>query len=398
MKTKLKLGILVAVAALWARPSVALDSQIKQDGQDWVQVVTGTLPAARVLKVTTPIGSVQVTGGSQKGIQYTVTKRICMEEAEARRQLETFRVSSASRGETALIEASAERGRYKRFSVQFTITVPRELGSVKVETSAGNISIRNIAGTAAVTTSGGNISLNDIGGNIAASTAGGSIDVGNGGGDVSLDTQGGGITLRKIKGKVTASTAGGSIFVESADQTVVAETAGGSVNVKQCQGDVRASTAGGSVEVGDVKGAATVETAGGSIRVVGVKGPVKANTAGGGIHLYKLMRGVKAETAAGSISAEFVGKPADFTDSYLSTTVGDVVVYLPADMKVTVKAVIETSLGHKIRSDFPELKVTSEGGDWGPKEMYASGQINGGGPILKLHTTLGNIELRKTAK
>jgi hypothetical protein len=129
--------------------------------------------------------------------------------------------------------------------------------------------------------------------------------------------------------------------------------------------------------------------------VVSVKGPVKANTGGGGIHLYRLMRGVRAETGAGPIAAEFVGRPADFTDSYLSTSVGDVIVTLPADMKVTIKAVIDSAQGHKIRSDFPELKVTSEGGEWGPKEVYASGQINGGGPILKLHTTLGNIEVRK---
>lgn len=398
MNSRLKLGILIAAAALWALPAPAQESQIRRDGQDWVQVVTGTLPAARVLKLSTPIGSVQVIGGSQTAIQYTVTKRICMGEAEARRQLETFRVSGASRGETAVIEASADRGRYKRFSVQFTITVPRELASLKVETSAGDISVKSIAGTAAVATSGGNISFSDIGGNIAAETAGGSIDVGDSGGDVNLETQGGAITLRRVKGKVTANTAGGSIFVESADQAVVAATAGGSINVKKCGGELKASTAGGSVDVGEVNGPAILETHGGSISLRSARGSVKANTAGGGIHLYKLMRGVKAETAAGSVTAEFIGKPADFTDSYLSTTVGDVIVYLPPDMKVTVKAVIETSLGHKIRSDFPELKVTSEGGDWGPKEMYATGQINGGGPILKLHTTLGNIELRKGAR
>lgn len=387
--------MLIAAAALWALPALAQESQIKRDGQDWVQVVTGTLPAARVLKVTTPIGAVQVTGGSQQGIQYTVTKKICVEEGEARRQLEGFRISAASRGDTAIIEANADRGRYKRFSVQFTISVPRELGSLKVETSAGSIWVNNIAGSAAVETSGGSINLNDIGGNITASTAGGSIEVGNSGGDVSLETQGGGIVLRNVKGKVGASTAGGSIFVESAGQAVVAETAGGSINVKQCGGELKATTAGGSVDVGDVNGGAVLETSGGSIRLNSATGPVKASTAGGGIHLYKLMRGVKAETAAGSITAEFIGKPADFTESYLATSVGDVVVYLPADMKVTVKAVIETALGHKIRSDFPELKITSEGGDWGPKEVYASGQINGGGPVLKLRTTLGNIELRK---
>ena len=395
MKTRLKFGILVAVAALCALPAMAEDSQIHREGLDWVQVITGTLPAARNLKVTTPIGSVRITGGSQQGIQYTVTKRICTEENEAKRQLETFRVSGSSRGDTAIIEGNADRSRYKRFSVQYVITVPRQLASLKVDTSAGSIWASGIAGMAAVSTSGGSINLNEIGGNIAASTAGGSIELNNAGGDASLETQGGSITLRKVKGKVAANTAGGSIWVESADQNVVAETAGGSINVKQCQGDLKASTAGGSVDVDNVNGGATLETAGGSIRVERVKGPVKANTAGGGIHLYKLMRGVRAETAAGGISAEFVGNPADLTDSFLSTSVGDVIVYLPADMKVTVKAVIDTALGHKIRSDFPELKITSEGSDWGPKEVYASGQINGGGPILKLHTTLGNIEVRK---
>jgi len=388
----------MVVAALWALPATAQDSQVRREGENWVQVITGTLPAAHNLKVSTPIGSVRVTGGSQQGIQYTVTKKICTGEAEAKRQLEGFRISGATRGDTAFIEANSERGRYKRFSVQFVISVPREMALVKVDTEAGSIWVGNITGAAAVETSGGAINLTDIGGGVSASTAGGSIEVANAGGDAKLETQGGSITLRKVKGKVTAETAGGSIWVESADQMVIAETAGGSINIKQCGGELRASTAGGSVEVGDVNGAATLETAGGSIRLSSARGLVKANTAGGGIHLYKLMRGVSAETAAGAVAAEFVGNSADFTPSYLSTSVGDVIVYLPADMKVTVKAVIDTAVGHKIRSDFPELKITSEGSEWGPKEVFASGQINGGGPILKLHTTIGNIEVRKGSR
>jgi len=46
-------------------------------------------------------------------------------------------------------------------------------------------------------------------------------------------------------------------------------------------------------------------------------------------------------------------------------------------------------------TDFPEVKVTSEGGEWGPREIYGQGAINGGGPLLKIHTTAGNIELRR---
>jgi hypothetical protein len=51
--------------------------------------------------------------------------------------------------------------------------------------------------------------------------------------------------------------------------------------------------------------------------------------------------------------------------------------------------------GHRIRSDFPELRVQSEGNDWGPRNVYAEGALNGGGPVLKVSTVSGNIEFRK---
>ena len=123
-----------------------------------------------------------------------------------------------------------------------------------------------------------------------------------------------------------------------------------------------------------------------------------ANTASGGIKLKKLTRGVSAQTTAGPIEAEFITKRGDFTDSHLETTVGDIVVYLPSDLAATIKASIELANGHNIFSDFEGVKVTKEGGDWGPREIYADGRINGGGPILKLHTTNGNIEIRKNKR
>jgi hypothetical protein len=54
--------------------------------------------------------------------------------------------------------------------------------------------------------------------------------------------------------------------------------------------------------------------------------------------------------------------------------------------------------GHNIFSDFDAVKVVKEGGQYGPREIYADGRINGGGPVLKLHTTNGNIEIRKSHK
>ena len=51
--------------------------------------------------------------------------------------------------------------------------------------------------------------------------------------------------------------------------------------------------------------------------------------------------------------------------------------------------------GHHIRSDFPDLKITTDGGNYGPKNYYAQGSLNGGGSVLKVHTMSGNIEFRR---
>jgi hypothetical protein len=64
-------------------------------------------------------------------------------------------------------------------------------------------------------------------------------------------------------------------------------------------------------------------------------------------------------------------------------------------MHVTLRASIEAASGHRIMTDFPEIKVSSEGGQWEPKLISAEGSLNGGGPVLKIRTTMGNIYIRR---
>ena len=75
----------------------------------------------------------------------------------------------------------------------------------------------------------------------------------------------------------------------------------------------------------------------------------------------------------------------------LETSAGDITVYLAPNLNITVRASIELANGHSIRSDFSEIRVTTEGGDWGPKTVTAEGKLNGGGPVLKVRTTTGDI-------
>jgi hypothetical protein len=73
---------------------------------------------------------------------------------------------------------------------------------------------------------------------------------------------------------------------------------------------------------------------------------------------------------------------------------GDVDVYLPANVPVTIDAVIETAAGRQIKSDFPlDIQGTKE--EWVPSTLRGHGTLSGGGEVLKIRTVAGNIEIRK---
>jgi DUF4097 and DUF4098 domain-containing protein YvlB len=391
LKPAFKFAMLLAVVLVWATASPA--QELRHEGSSWVQTVRGSTAVARNLRLSTGGGNVTVTGADQSTITWVVSKRVYSDsEANARHQFDSFNLRATQRADYVLLEGSGAPGR--RMSVDIHVNVPRDTALVKVETMGGSVAARNLQGRIEASSGGGPIHVSDIIGPISAHTSGGGIEVRNTTGELKLESAGGGITIHSANGRVYAQTAGGSIDLDTA-QSAVLKTAGGCISVKKIAGELDASTAGGSVEVGDVAGPAVLETAGGSIRLNSAKGLVKATTSAGGIRLSRLSQGAIARTAAGPITTEFVAQKGSFSDSMLETTMGDIVVYLPPDLPVTVNAMIDASFGHNIRSDFSELKISSEGGDYGPREIYGRGAINGGGPVLKIRTTSGNIELRR---
>lgn len=395
MTTKRQIAMLLLLAAVAVGPAWGQETRVYREGGAWVQEVKGTLAVARNLRVKATLGSVRVQGGSAAKIVYVVKKRsFAGSESVARREFERFRISANRRGDVATIAGDSNERSFRRFSVEFAIDVPASLDSVRIDTRGGTVNARNLAGRVDVSSGGGSLRLNEIGGPVTARSSGGNIEVNGAGGDLLLKTGGGGIKIASAKGRVDAYTEGGSIQVVSAARGVVARTGGGSIDVHECNGELDASTEGGSIETAQVRGRAVIRSGGGSIRLLGADGPVEVSTPSGSIELLKLTQGAHARTGAGSIRAEFLGAG---SGSSLSTSAGDIIVYLSPAMKVTVDAAIDVAGGHHIRSDFPELKITSQGGEYGPRSTYAEGRLNGGGPTLRIRTTSGDIELRRVS-
>jgi DUF4097 and DUF4098 domain-containing protein YvlB len=200
--------------------------------------------------------------------------------------------------------------------------------------------------------------------------------------------------VNSAKGSIDDESGGGSVTIGSALGGAVLETGGGSIRLERCPGHVKATTGGGSIDLGDVGADAEMETGGGSIRLASAKGPVRAETGGGSIELNNVPS-ARAETGAGGIVARFMPSSGERNDSVLETSAGDITVYLASNLNITVRASIEVANGHNIHSDFPELRVTTEGGDYGPQTVSAEGSLNGGGPQLKIRTTTGDIYIRR---
>ncbi len=365
-------------------------TRIYQENGKWSRRITGSLAAAKNLRVKVDSGVVRVVGGSQPTISYVISNHsYASSEEKARREFESYKISAYVRGDTAWVVGEWEGSRPRRSSSEFIINVPRPTDLVKVETDGGDLTATGIAGRVEGETGGGSIHLDDIGGAISAETGGGSIDVGTVGGDLTLRTGGGSIRVSSAQGKINAETGGGSVKVVSGMQGAVLETGGGNIEVERCSGSLKVTTGGGSIDLGEIAGPAEIETGGGSIRLSSATGAVRAGTGGGSITLNGVPA-AKAETGAGGIVAKFVSGT-ERTDSVLETSVGDITVYLAPTLNITIRASIELANGHRIRSDFSEIRVTTEGGEWGPGTATAEGKLNGGGPTLKVRTTTGDI-------
>jgi DUF4097 and DUF4098 domain-containing protein YvlB len=388
-----------ATAALLAMavalPLWAQQSRVYRDGNSWVEEITGTLPASRQVRITTDLGSVQVRGSSPR-LTYIIRKRSYAPSQEAaRRQFEQMHISTIKNAEGDFIEGRLATRNLNRFSAEFLVQIPRELEMVRVETRSGALDFSSIVATVLGATGAGSVTLDNLDGSVKITSGGGNVEVGRLGSDFSLITAGGDVHIKNAAGQMHINIGGGKVYVGSMKGGYI-QTGAGNIDVRKCGGDLGVSSGGGNLNLGDVSGAVVAGTTGGSVHLDSAKGRVQVSTGGGSVDLFNLSQGAQVETGAGGITAEFVGKRGSFADSSLHTAAGDVIVYLPKELPVTVHASSDMATGHGIASEFSGLRITKEGNNFAPRSMYAEGMLNGGGPELKVRTIMGQIDFRQS--
>lgn len=407
---RVRLAWLVALAAVSLPAAAGLplaaqtDAYVKRgslqrEGRAWVEESTcgADVQEGGRLVLRTHMGSVRIKPGAADRMECQVrVSAFAGSEPEARALLSRFQLTvrrTAGGGVYLAGEAVPDYPRRVMWGVAYEIQVPLRFNA-DIETRAGGIEVERLEGELRAVTAGGDIRTGEVTGPVRAETAGGNIELGNIGQRLEARTAGGCVTVGDVKGDAVLETSGGQIIAGRIEGAARAETAGGDIILRSAGTNVIAQTAGGQIRLGETGGSVRAETSGGSILLAAARGPVRVETAGGSINLYRVRGGVEAVTAAGKILAQLAAGGENFIASALETSFGDVEVYIPPDLPLTVDATIEMASGHKISSDFP-LEIKDEAGDYGPGTIRGRGAVNGGGEVLRLHTVAGNIEIRK---
>ncbi|HEV2177053.1 MAG TPA: DUF4097 family beta strand repeat-containing protein [Terriglobia bacterium] len=408
LKVWLGMGFMAAALPLQAGPVPAARTSgdkyvtrgaITHQGRAWVQFLTCQAPAREGGRLILRADSGSVVVRSDSAAQVGCIVRLAVygtDEAVAKEVLSRYQLSVRNLGAAGVYIGGRfpyERRHNLSLDAGFGIHAP-ERYNLDIETQGGGIDVAKLDGDLRASTAGGDIRTGDVTGLVWVKTAGGDINLGNIGQRVDAETAGGHIRVGDVKGDASLTTSGGDIVAGRLEGSLRAETAGGSIYLRAASGPVMAQTAGGQIQLGECGNTVDATTAAGSIRLDGARGMVRAQTAGGSLDLLQLQGAVRAETAAGRIMAQLAASRDSFAASELESTVGDVMVYIPMDLPMNIDAHIDESAGHKIFSDFP-LNVQGMAQGFGSGNVRARGALLGGGQLLRLHTTMGNIEIKK---
>ena len=299
---------------------------------------------------------------------------------------------------------------------RFEIYVPRKF-NVHVRSSGGSIEISGVDGTFSGESGGGDIDIRNASGDVALATGGGDIRVEDSHLDGTVSTGGGTVRIERVSGKLSGSSGGGTVtYIGStttakSDQGLGARAGYGAAGAaagssagsgySYASSGITMTTGGGDISVPQAPEGAHVTTGGGHVRIGPSNGEVYAQTGGGPIDVGPATGSVDATTGAGDVTIRLEG--ADNHSVRVSSGSGEVTLDVPANLNATLD--LETAYTNnyrrktRINSDFPvsPTETTTWDDAHGTPRKYVRVRqtIGRGGPVIRIRTVNGDINLRR---
>lgn len=345
------------------------------------------------LRLRADLGSIRVVPQDAQTVEYRVLLETEAGPGAAER-LQRFHLAAQTAPDGVQITSTVPGREFRgRLWARFEVRVPHAC-NLDFATQAGNIEIADLDGEVRVSTGGGNISVGAVRGPAQLETRGGHITVRSVSTNLTATTAGGHIRVSSVGGAAVLRSAGGHITAGQIDGPAEVETGGGNISFSRAGDTVTVFTAGGQIDFGQASGAITARTGGGGIRVLQVRAPAQVRTSAGSIQLLQVGAPVRASTEAGGITAFFLPDLKLQEASELFSEQGDIVVYLPRNLPLTIDALVQgASHPVVIAPELPlELQYLESGAQG--RSLRARGNLNGGGQPLRLRTAGGSIRLQ----
>jgi hypothetical protein len=367
-------------------------SLLTHEGPYYVRTIIASLrsrPTVQLHIITR--GNVVLRGSKGEQVTYKLVQRVkAHSEAEAYRLLRSVNASEVTPPLVSLTTLTVFPSSGDQVSNDLEISVPRQVLQSIVMTQDGSVEAYDLDGSVQMNATLG-IHCDRIHGNVNGQTAGGEIRLGKIGGSAQCVSQGGSIFIDSVGGSAQCRTAGGEIVVKEAGGPLWLTNASGNIEVDRAASTVEAHTGEGVIEVNQAGGEVIADTRGGSIQIGAAKG-ARCESAAGAIRVKNASGPLNVQTLMGSIVADLVAG-ARLEDSLLSASSGDVTVGIPSRLALSVMARNDSGANPRINSDFPEVHMKSFGFSHPP--TVAEGQINGGGPLLRINVGAGIIYLKR---
>ncbi len=376
-----RVGLLACPLALLWLPAFAQTPITCGNGQ-CVRVLQGSAPGAQRLRINAH-GPVILQAGTSGNFTYTVKATVtARSEAAARRVLESYRVRVEPQDGWMVLTAPGGAA-----SSAVTVRAPRLIAAM-VATSDGAVQATGVDGNLDIDSGAGELTADRIGGDCKLITGAGDVNVGQIGGGLHCTTGAGRITVRSVRGQAILETQGGDIVANEAGGLLRAETGGGGIHIGTAGGAVTAVSGGGQIIVDKAGGVVTLRNLAGPVQVGSAAG-VRCESLSGGVRIARITGPIRVSTSMGSIVASLLGSR--ITDSFLATANGDITVFIPSNLGVTIQA--QNSMADTLRriiSDFPAVPVRRQG-----TRIIAEGALNGGGPLLQISGMGGTIFIKR---
>ncbi len=219
------------------------------------------------LAASTESGDVSIDSADRETVAVRARKTGASDD-----DLETVQLEASRENGTLELAAERDGPRFRlgpKPRMHLDVTVPEQVGSVRVNSQSGDIDVSSVAAADADTVNG-DVTLANIDGDVTAETTNGDVNVTSAAGSVRVETTNGDVDLRDVRGDVTADTTNGDVDVAvpaSPGAAVKADTENGGITV---EGDERSGSP-VTASVGDGENRVEITTTNGDIDVRAVE-------------------------------------------------------------------------------------------------------------------------------